>query len=78
MDLSIERVEHDGVVLGALAHGLGRLQAVFVLGLGGVRPGVHHIHVGAVAFQFAHHIHHLGVAHVGAVFFEGQPQHQHA
>ena len=70
--------EHDGVVLSALRHGLGWLQPVFVLRLGGVRPGVDHVHVGAVTLQFAHHVHHLRVAHVGAVLLKRKAQHQHA
>lgn len=42
-----------------------------------VNPGVVHIHLGVVVLQGFDDVHHFGVAHVGAVFFERQAQHQH-
>jgi hypothetical protein len=70
--------QHDGVVgIGGrrLRHGP---HAVFVLGLGRVDPRVVDVDLRVVASQFAHDVDHLGVAHVGAAFLEGEAQHQDA
>ena len=69
--------EDDGIVGagGGLGH---RRDAVFVLGLGSAHPGVVHIGLYVVFGQLAHDIDHTCVAQIGAVFLEGQAQHQHA
>ncbi len=69
--------QHDGGVLAGRGQLGQAAQAVFALGLGGVDPGVVHVDLGVVAPQGAHDVDHLGVAQVGAVFLEGQAQHQH-
>ena len=53
----------------------GEADAVFVLGLGRFGHRVVHDHVAAVALQFADHVDHLAVAQIGAVFLEGEAQH---
>jgi len=68
----------DGCVVGLWLRAGQQVQAVFALRLGRVNAGVVHVHVHVVAAQRAHDVQHLGVAQVGAVFFEGKAQHEHA
>ena len=69
--------DDDGVVgpSGRLLH---RGDAVFMLGGSSIGPGVEHVGLHMVVGQFFDDVHHAGVAQVGAVFFEGKAQHQHA
>ena len=70
-ELVMRHGDDDGVIRA----GLGLLHggdAIFVLGLGGVGPGVEHVGIHVVLGQFFDDVDHAGVAQVGAVFFEGQ------
>ena len=69
--------QNDGRVLPRPRYGFQALQPIFVLGFPRVDPGVEYINLSVIALQGAHNVHHLSVAHVGAVLFEGQAQHQY-
>ncbi len=76
-ELVMAHGQDDGGVL-AFGRGLGQaLQTVFVFGFLDVNPGVVHVHLGVVSAQGFDDVHYFGVAHVRAVFFEGEAKHQH-
>lgn len=52
--------------------------AIFTGHLGGVGPGIVNNNIHTVILQAFVHVHHAGVADVGAVLLEGDAQHQHA
>jgi len=69
--LAVAHGDDDGVVAGGFRLRDGR-DAVFVPGLVGVHAGVIDVHLGAVGGEVGDDVHHAGVAHVGAVFLEGE------
>ena len=52
-------------------------EAVFALHFVGIGHGVAHHHLHAPVLKFAHHVHDLAIADVGAVLFESDAQHAH-
>jgi hypothetical protein len=74
----VRDADDDGVVGTAPdLPGPQRSQPVFVLGLVGVRPGVADVHPRAVLAELTNHVDDPGVAHVGTVLLEREPEHQH-
>ena len=69
--------EHGGIVR-AVAQPLDRTDAVFVLGLVAIDPRIVDVDLGAVVLELAHHVGHLRIAQVRAVFLEREPEHQDA
>src|SRR4249919_1705626 len=70
--------DNDCFVGAGLGPRLEKLQAIFVAGLCGIGPGVEDIDLGVALLKSRDHVNNLGVAKIGAVFFEGEPHDQHA
>lgn len=66
----------DGNVIAFGSELADRLEAVFVLALLRVGPGIMDIDAGTELLQLPHDIHHLRVADVGAVLLEGDSEDQ--
>ena len=68
--------QDDGSVLPGRGQYGQALQAVFVLGLRHINPRVEYVDLRVVALQRSHDIDDFRIAHVWAVFFEGQSQYE--
>ena len=76
-ELMVAYRQHHGSVLASGWWAAHALHTVFFIGLGHVDPWVVYVDLGVVALECLHNVDDLGVAHIRAVFLEGQAQYQH-
>src|SRR5208337_4711408 len=76
-EFPVRHGQNDGLVSARPRPRLQKIEAIFMIGLFRISPGVEDIDLGVALFKGSNHIDNLGVTKIGAVLFEGQPHDQH-
>ena len=76
LELVVTHACDDGGIVLVGVNGGNELFAILVLNDSGISPWIIDVHLAAELLQFGSDIDNLGIAAVGAVFFEGNTQHE--